>query len=96
MSIKDKFQGQKTGVVYPKMAWNKANARIDAEKCAEKYLFTNKKELKDLGIMHAAAAMYVTEDREINFSIYDRESQSPDDVTPENTRSLRAVDPYSI
>lgn len=96
MSLKNKFHEQKTGVIYPKMAWNKANARLDAEQCAMTYLLTHKEKIIDQGITNAAAAMYVTNKREINFSIYDRENQDPNDVTPQDTYSLRPVTPYSI
>ncbi len=94
MSLKNKFHDQKTGITYPKMAWNKANARLDAEDCAAIYIYKNKSKLSKSGISHAAAAMYVTKDREIKFSIYDRKTQSPDDVTPSGAQPLRPVDPY--
>ncbi|MGH1377671.1 MAG: hypothetical protein ACRBB3_02505 [Alphaproteobacteria bacterium] len=94
MSLKNKFHDQKTGITYPKMAWNKANARLDAEERAAIYLYKHKGELRKSGISHAAAAMYVTKDRDIKFSIYDRTSQSPNDVTPSGAQPLRPVDPY--
>ena len=43
MELKEAFASKNTGVIYPKAAWKKANARINAEAYAAQYLMTHKK-----------------------------------------------------
>lgn len=94
MELKEAFASKNTGIIYPKAAWKKANARIDAEAYAAQYLMTHNKELKEEGVTKPAAAMYVTDHREIHFAIYDSENETPEDVTPKDVHALRPVDPY--
>ncbi|PCI56871.1 MAG: hypothetical protein COB36_00945 [Alphaproteobacteria bacterium] len=94
MELKEAFASKNTGIIYPKAAWKKANARIDAEAYAAQYLMTHNEELKHQGVTKPAAAMYVTDHREIHFAIYDSENEEPADVTPKDVRVLRPVAPY--
>ena len=97
MELKEEFATTNTGLIYPKAAWEKTNdridARINAEAYAAQYLMAHDEELKHQGITQPAAAMYVTDQREIHFAIYDSENEAPEDVTPEGMHALRAVAP---
>lgn len=94
ISISDEFSlTHDTGIKKPTLPWNRANAKQSAAMIAYQTLISNKKSLTNLGLKNPAASLFVDDNNNYAFSIYDRsERNNAKELAPEEV--VLKIDPY--